>query len=105
MSEITQGLKSSGKEFLVKGALSMSANDVIYICLCYLMSSCTFFGGSVPFVLSAYGAAFTGGKWLLFMVASVVGLLGALSDWAVVHAGGGAHFHAFLLPARQLYAF
>lgn len=79
MSEITQGIKSSGKEFLVKGALSMSANDVIYICLCYLMSSCTFFGGSVPFVLSAYGAAFTGGKWLLFMVASVVGLLGALS--------------------------
>ena len=81
MSEIIQSIKSSRKEFLIKGvgALSLSVNEIVYICLCYLMSSCSFFGGSVPFVLSAYAAAFTGGKWLLFMLSSVVGLLGAIS--------------------------
>ena len=54
--------------------MNMSVEDIIYILLCYFMSSCTFFEGRVPFVLSAYAAAFSGGKWFLFAFASAMGL-------------------------------
>lgn len=77
MSEMIKKPQVNGKEILSKGvlALSLSSEDIIYIFLCYAMSLCNIFDGRTPFVLSAYGAAFSTSKWPVFALASFFGIL------------------------------
>ncbi len=118
MNEMTQSIKTVKKD-LFSGrtfSLNMSINDILYILLCYAMSSCSFFEGRVPFVLSAYAAAFSGGRWLIAMLSCAAGLLGLNSGYSftcyiLVLAGatflmgivnGGRRFRAFCISALLL---
>ncbi len=77
MNEIVPNTHPIRNDIFSKGviALSLSTKDIVYMLLCYVMSSCTFFDGRVPFVLSAYAASFALGRWYLPLAASVLGLL------------------------------
>lgn len=67
-----KGVLSVGKSYL-----HISVSDVAYTILCYIMSGCEFFGGMLPFGLSAYGANFAGGKWPICFLSCVLGMFSA----------------------------
>jgi len=64
--------------------LSIGINDTIYAVMCYVMSACQIFDGRTPFALCAYAAAFSKGKWSVFLVLSALGFVRYRMDFTSV---------------------
>ncbi len=85
MSDMVNTVLFNKKNTLQKRiSLNMSVRDIIYLALCYLMSGCSVFAEKTPFGLGAYAACFSPGKWIMFFVSSVLGLLRFRMDYEVV---------------------
>lgn len=110
MSEMIRNTQPQGKDFISKSvvALSISTSDIVYIVLCYVMSSCTFFDGKTPFVLSAYAASFGGSKWFLFLLSSILGLIRGGIDFSsvmyIMTLGGATFFMGTVKGGRRFKA-
>jgi len=67
----------SPKDIVQKGVESLNLNlsDVIYALCCYAISACTVLGNLSPFPIGVYIAAFASGKWLMFAVSAIMGVI------------------------------
>lgn len=77
MSEMIKKTQTGGRDVFAKGgfALRLTMEEIIFLAICYSMSFCNVFDDRIPFVISAFVAAFSMGRWGLFAPVSVVGII------------------------------
>ena len=76
MSGAVKKIRSIGELFRFKEFnINISLTDIIYIVTCYISSACTVLDGRTPFALCAYGAAFTGRSWPVFLIVTLAGII------------------------------